>query len=155
MTGKITPVWDRIPHGRHFGTVLEIGAGYGRIPLYLARERDVTWSTYCAVDISETMLRAVHRVPRALRAGAESPLYLLCASADGLPLQDESVDTRADERRLPAHGQELRRARRRRDRARAEAWRPIRLRRLVPERAQPAELCSCRRSRSGCARRTT
>ena len=57
LTGKIAPVWDRIPRASSFGTVLEIGAGYGRIPLYLARERDVTWSTYCAVDISETMLQ--------------------------------------------------------------------------------------------------
>ena len=57
MTGKISPIWHRFPEGRHFGTVLEIGAGYGRIPLYLARERRVTWSTYCAVDISAAMLQ--------------------------------------------------------------------------------------------------
>ena len=57
LTGKIAPVWDEIPRGTDLGTVLEIGAGYGRIPLYLARERDVTWTAYCALDISETMLR--------------------------------------------------------------------------------------------------
>ena len=92
LTGKIAPVWDRIPRGADLGTVLEIGAGYGRIPLYLARERGITWTTYCALDISETMLRRLGEYRERFAPG-ESPLYLLCASADELPLQDESVDT--------------------------------------------------------------
>jgi SAM-dependent methyltransferase len=92
LTGKIAPVWDQIPSGTDLGTVLEIGAGYGRIPLYLARERNVTWSAYCALDISETMLRRLGEYRERFAPG-ESPLYLLCASADELPLQDESVDT--------------------------------------------------------------
>jgi len=92
LTGKIAPVWDRIPRGEDLGTVLEIGAGYGRIPLYLARERELEWSAYIALDISETMLRRLVEYRDEFTPG-ESPLYLLCASADELPLQDGSVDT--------------------------------------------------------------
>ncbi len=92
ITGKITPVWQRFPHGRHFGTVLEIGAGYGRIPLYLARERGVTWSTYCAVDISATMLERFAEYREQYAPAPESRLYPICVSADALPLEDDSVD---------------------------------------------------------------
>jgi SAM-dependent methyltransferase len=91
LTGKIAPVWNEIPRGTDLGTVLEIGAGYGRIPLYLAR-RDVTWTAYCALDISEKMLRRLAEYRERFTPG-NSPLFLLCASADQLPLQDESVDT--------------------------------------------------------------
>ena len=92
LTGKIAPVWQRFPRGRHFGTVLEIGAGYGRIPLYLARERDVTWSTYCAVDISATMLERFVEYRDQFAPAPESRLYPICVSADALPLEDDSVD---------------------------------------------------------------
>jgi arsenite methyltransferase len=92
ITGKITPVWARFPQGRHFDTVLEIGAGYGRIPLYLARERGVTWSTYCAVDISATMLERFVEYRDRFAPAPESALYPICASADALPLEDDSVD---------------------------------------------------------------
>ena len=92
LTGKIAPVWDWIPRGRDLGTVLEVGAGYGRVPLYLAREREITWSSYCALDISETMLRRLVEYRERL-APSDSPLYPVCASADELPLEDDSVDT--------------------------------------------------------------
>ena len=92
ITGKITPVWQRFPRGAHFDTVLEIGAGYGRIPLYLARERDVTWSAYCAVDISATMLERFVEYRERFAPAPESALYPVCASADALPLEDDSVD---------------------------------------------------------------
>jgi arsenite methyltransferase len=92
LTAKVNPVWDHFPRGAGLGTVLEIGSGYGRIPLYLARERDVTWSAYCAVDISETMLRRFIAYREEFGANAESRLYPICVSADELPLEDDSVD---------------------------------------------------------------
>lgn len=92
LTGKIAPVWQRFPRGRHFGTVLEIGAGYGRIPLYLACERKVTWSTYCAIDISEAMLERFVEYRDRFAPAPESRLYQICVSADALPLEDDSVD---------------------------------------------------------------
>jgi SAM-dependent methyltransferase len=91
LTGKISPIWTRFPRGRTFGRVLEVGSGYGRIPLYLARDRNVTWSSYCAVDISETMLERFVEY-RERFAPAASPLYPICVSADELPLDDDSVD---------------------------------------------------------------
>jgi SAM-dependent methyltransferase len=92
LTGKISPLWSRFPEGRDLGTVLEIGAGYGRIPLYLARERSVTWSTYCAVDISDTMLRRLVEYRARFRMNLDRPLHPICVSADALPLEDDSVD---------------------------------------------------------------
>jgi SAM-dependent methyltransferase len=47
---------------------------------------------FCALDISETMLRRL-REYRDEFAPGESPLHLVCASADELPLDDESIDT--------------------------------------------------------------
>ena len=92
LTGKISPVWSRFPRGRAFGTVLEIGSGYGRIPLHLARERGATWSTYCAVDISEAMLRRFVEYKDRFAPAPESRLYPVCVSADDLPLENDCVD---------------------------------------------------------------
>lgn len=92
LTGKIAPLWRRFPRGSAFETMLEIGAGYGRIPLYLARERAVTWSTYCAVDISETMLQRLVEYRERFAPAPESRLHPICVSADDLPLEDDSVD---------------------------------------------------------------
>jgi arsenite methyltransferase len=92
LTGKIARVWHRIPRGRDLGVVLEIGSGYGRIPLFLAHEREIAWSAYCAVDISETMLRRLVEYRDAFTP-SPTPLYPVCVSAEQLPLEDESVDT--------------------------------------------------------------
>lgn len=92
LTSKTSPIWDRVPERRHVGVMLEIGAGYGRIPLYLGNNRGVTWSTYVAVDISENMLRELLRHNERFGANRGARLYPLCLSADRLPLEDESVD---------------------------------------------------------------
>lgn len=91
LTAKVSPVWARIPHGKQLGHVLEIGAGYGRIPLYLVRERGARWTSYTAVDISETMLRRLAAY-RERFAPSESPLHRVCVSADELPLESDSID---------------------------------------------------------------
>ena len=92
LTAKTGPVWQRFPHERHFETVLEVGAGYGRIPLYLARERRVSWSTYVAVDISETMLERFVEFRDRFAPAPTVRLYPIRTSADSLPLDDDSVD---------------------------------------------------------------
>lgn len=92
LVAKTSPLWDRLPEGRHFGTVLEVGAGYGRIPLYLANERGCTWSTYCAVDISENMLRRFVEYDERFGRNPEADLLPIRVSADALPLGDDSVD---------------------------------------------------------------
>jgi arsenite methyltransferase len=92
LTAKTSPLWDRLPEGRHFETVLEIGAGYGRIPLYLANARRTTWSTYYAVDIAENMLRELVRYDERFGRNPQASLYPICVSADSLPLENDSVD---------------------------------------------------------------
>jgi arsenite methyltransferase len=92
LTAKTSPLWDRVPKGQHFETVLEIGAGYGRIPLYLANARSVTWSNYCAVDIAENMLRELLRYDEQFGRNPEANLHPICVSADSLPLEDDSID---------------------------------------------------------------
>ena len=92
LTAKTSPLWDRFPAGQQFETVLEIGAGYGRIPLYLANSRGATWSNYCAVDISENMLHELLRYDERFGRNPEASLYPICVSADSLPLENDSVD---------------------------------------------------------------
>lgn len=92
LTAKTSPLWDRVPAGQHFDTVLEIGAGYGRIPLYLANSRGATWSTYCAVDISENMLGELLRYHKRFGRNPDASLYPICVSAESLPLDDDSVE---------------------------------------------------------------
>ena len=81
-----------LPEDRHFETVLEIGAGYGRIPLYLANQRGTTWSSYYAVDIAENMLRELVRYDEQFGRNRQANLFPICVSADALPLEDDSVD---------------------------------------------------------------
>lgn len=92
LTAKTSPLWERVPEGSHFETVLELGAGYGRIPLYLANRRRCTWSTYYAIDISENMLRRLGEYDEQFGRNPGADLRLICASADALPLEDDSVD---------------------------------------------------------------
>jgi SAM-dependent methyltransferase len=92
LTAKMAPLWSRFPDGRHVGSLLDVGAGYGRVDLHLAREHGLTCDTLYAVDISETMLRRLleYRESLELFPGAEA--VAVCASADDLPLEDASVD---------------------------------------------------------------
>lgn len=92
LTAKTSSLWDRIPEGQRFDTVLEVGSGYGRIPLYLAHLRGSSWSTYVAVDISENMLRELLRHNERFGANPEAALFAVCVSAETLPVADDSVD---------------------------------------------------------------
>jgi SAM-dependent methyltransferase len=91
LSVKISEFWRRFPRDRRVPAVLELGCGYGRIPLYLARERGLSFERYVGVDISETMLRHFRRhVDEAGGLGAK--VDLVCASIHRLPLEDDSVD---------------------------------------------------------------
>lgn len=90
LTTKVAPLWNRIPPGSELGDVLEVGSGYGRIPLYLGRERGLRWRSYCAVDISAEMLRRL--VDYGERFVPDRPLTPICLSADRLPFRDDSFD---------------------------------------------------------------
>jgi SAM-dependent methyltransferase len=92
LTLKVAPLWARIPRDRHVGTLLDIGAGYGRIDLYLSQERGLTCDTFCAVDISEGMLRRLLEYRERFDVFPGADVHALCISAHDLPIDDDSVD---------------------------------------------------------------
>lgn len=92
LTAKVAPIWDRFPAGQHVPTVLDVGAGYGRIDLYLARERRLSCDTLCAVDISATMLERLLEYRDRFDVFPGADVQAICASADDLPIDDGSVD---------------------------------------------------------------
>ena len=92
LTGKISPLWSRFPENQRVETLLDLGAGYGRIDLYLAREKGLACNTFFAVDISETMLRKLLEYRERYSVFADAHTVAVCASADDLPLADQSVD---------------------------------------------------------------
>jgi SAM-dependent methyltransferase len=92
LTAKISPLWSRFPENRRVGTLLDLGAGYGRIDLYLAREKQLACDTFWAVDISETMLRKLLEYRERYGVYADAETWAVCASADDLPFADDSVD---------------------------------------------------------------
>jgi SAM-dependent methyltransferase len=92
LTAKISPLWSRFPQKRRVGTLLDLGAGYGRIDLHLAREKQLTCDTFYAVDISETMLRRLLEYRERYSVFTDAEMWAVCASADDLPLSDQSVD---------------------------------------------------------------
>ena len=92
LTGKMGEVWLHFPHDQQVGTVLEIGCGYGRIPLYLSHEKRLTCDRYYGVDIAENMLRHFLRYRAAFAIFPSAQYSLICGSADTLPLPNDSVD---------------------------------------------------------------
>lgn len=92
LTGKIAPLWSRFPAGVHTPALLDVGAGYGRIDLYLARDRGLTCDTLCAVDISATMLSRLLEYREQYDVFPGADLQAICASADDLPIEDGSID---------------------------------------------------------------
>ena len=92
LVSKISPLWERFPRDLHVPALLEIGAGYGRIPLFLGTRRGLTFSTYCAVDISDAMLRRLLEYRRRFALCPDATVHAVCVSADTLPIRDEAVD---------------------------------------------------------------
>lgn len=92
LTAKIAPLWERFPDELHVPSVLDVGAGYGRIDLYLARRHQLTCDTFCAVDISESMLRRLIDYRERFELFPEARFEPICASADDLPIEDASID---------------------------------------------------------------
>jgi SAM-dependent methyltransferase len=92
LTAKIGALWSRFPTGVHAPSLLDVGAGYGRIDLYLARERQLTCDTLCAIDISATMLERLLEYRERFDAFPGTEVHAVCASADDLPVEDSSID---------------------------------------------------------------
>ena len=71
------------------GVVLDAGCGYGRIAKYLLPRR--TFDGYVGVDGSTTMLEAFARRHREIPEEAATPLLLVRAPIDRIPIRSSSV----------------------------------------------------------------
>ncbi len=91
LTATRQRLWREFPR-RHVGTIVEIGCGYGRVPMLLSRERGVTCDCYVGVDISRNMLTRFARYREPHKVFPEAQVLLVCASAEQLPLAHDSVD---------------------------------------------------------------
>lgn len=92
LTAKTTAIWETLPAGGHYGTILDLGCGYGRIALHLGLNRGLTCDRYVGVDISEGMLRHLERYRERFDLFPGAVVETVQGSIDALPLEDESVD---------------------------------------------------------------
>lgn len=91
LTVTRQPLWTSFPR-RHFTTILEVGCGYGRVPLLLSREQGVTCDRYIGVDIAANMLARFARYRREFDVFPGAAVDLVCASAEQVPLAPDSLD---------------------------------------------------------------
>jgi arsenite methyltransferase len=92
LTAKVTAVWDRFPPAHRVGTLVDLGTGYGRIPLHLSHNRGLRCDTFCGVDISEAMLHRLLEYRERFDVFLGASVHAICASADRLPLATGSAD---------------------------------------------------------------
>lgn len=57
----MTPIWAALPAGARYGTILDLGCGYGRIALHLGIGRGIACDRHVGVDIADGMLRHLLR----------------------------------------------------------------------------------------------
>jgi arsenite methyltransferase len=92
LTAKVTPVWETLPAGAHYGTILDLGCGYGRIALHLGLNRRLSTDRYVGADISQGMLDHLAAYRERLGLWPDAEVELVRTSIDALPLADDSVD---------------------------------------------------------------
>jgi ubiquinone/menaquinone biosynthesis C-methylase UbiE len=92
LTAKVTPIWETLPEGAHYGTILDLGCGYGRIALHLGLNRGITTDRYVGADISQGMLDHLASYRDRHSLWPEAQVELVRTSIDALPLEDASVD---------------------------------------------------------------
>ncbi len=92
LTSKVGDQLRAIPAGSRFENVLEIGCGYGRIPLYLSGAGKLNAGAYYALDISESLLKQFQRYRLQFGSLPGSTVYPICTSAESIPLDDNSMD---------------------------------------------------------------
>ena len=72
--------------------MVDLGYGCGRVPIYSATKKRVTWDAYVGIDIAETMLLRLLEYTERYAAAAVGSVEAVCTSADELPLESESTD---------------------------------------------------------------
>ncbi len=84
--------WDRIGKTYYGSQKLEIGSGYGRIPLHLSKDRNLRCQKYYGLDISEPLLQRLLKCKQEYDFFPGAEFYIICDSAELLPLEDNSID---------------------------------------------------------------
>lgn len=92
IAGKLGPFWHSFPEGLHVENLLDIGTGYGLLPLRLSKEKSLRCDRFFGLDISESLLRRLQQFKQVYDFLPGSSFYLVCASAERLPLPDQSMD---------------------------------------------------------------
>jgi arsenite methyltransferase len=92
LTGKPSGTWNKFPLNKSVDTILEIGCGYGRIPLYLSKDKNLRCQKYYGIDISEPLLRRLLTCKKEYDFFPGAEFNVICNSAELLPLEDNSVD---------------------------------------------------------------
>lgn len=92
LTGKPGGTWNKFPLNKSVDSILEIGCGYGRIPLYLSKGKNLKCQKYYGIDISEPLLRRLLKCKQEYDFFPEAEFNIICDSAEILPLEDNSMD---------------------------------------------------------------
>ncbi|MEH1842083.1 MAG: class I SAM-dependent methyltransferase [Nostoc sp.] len=92
LTGTPGGTWNKFPLNKSVDSILEIGCGYGRAPLHLSKAKNLKCEKYYGIDISEPLLRRLIKVKHEYNFFPEAEFYLICNSAEILPLEDNSID---------------------------------------------------------------
>jgi arsenite methyltransferase len=85
-------LWEKLPSGKHYNSILDIGCGYGRHGFYLSQHRQITCDQYYGIDISEKMLRRLLKVKQEQNFFSTAEFCLICMPVEQLPIADNSVD---------------------------------------------------------------
>lgn len=92
LTGKPGGTWIQFPLNKSVDSILEVGCGYGRVPLHLSKDKGLVCQKYYGIDISETLLRRLLKFKQEYNFFPEAEFNIICNSAETLPLPDNSID---------------------------------------------------------------
>jgi ubiquinone/menaquinone biosynthesis C-methylase UbiE len=92
LTGRPGGTWLKFPVNKSVDSILEIGCGYGRIPLFLSKEKNLRCQRYYGIDISESLLRRLLKCKQEYDFFPGAEFHVICASAELLPIEDNSID---------------------------------------------------------------
>lgn len=92
LAGKLGPFWQDFPEFLQVENLLDIGTGYGLLPLRLSKEKSLRCDRFFGIDISESLLRRLQTFKAVYDFLPGSDFSLFCASAETLPIPDQSMD---------------------------------------------------------------
>lgn len=85
-------IWKRFPPKAHFGTIADLGCGYGRHSIFLSQQLGITCDRYYAFDIAEGMLRRLWDCKKQVDFFSQAEFIVICMPLTRLPIPDNSVD---------------------------------------------------------------